>query len=85
MSHQSTFRDVTDLIPSQGWIQLSVGGGVRSNAANSFIEPVVSQRSNLDVLINTRATKLIQTGTESGQPAFRGIQFAQSATGVYMI
>lgn len=56
---------------------------MRSNAANSFVEPVVSQRTNLDVLINTRATKIIQTGTESGLPAFRGVQFAQSATGTF--
>ena len=61
-------------------MQAAYGGGARVSASTAYIQPVLS-RSNLDVLIDTTVTKLIQTGVESGEPAFRGVQFAQSANG----
>ncbi|KAI0768341.1 aryl-alcohol-oxidase from pleurotus Eryingii [Trametes elegans] len=61
-----------------GWMQAAYGGGARVSASTAYIQPVLN-RSNLDVLIDTTVTKLIQTGIESKQPAFRGVQFAQSA------
>ncbi|KAH9054897.1 aryl-alcohol-oxidase from pleurotus Eryingii [Lactarius vividus] len=63
-----------------GWAQFSIGGGQRSSASVSYLTPVLS-RSNLDILINTQVTKVVQTGTQGGLPVFRGIQFAQSAHG----
>ncbi|KAI9451433.1 aryl-alcohol-oxidase from pleurotus Eryingii [Lactarius psammicola] len=63
-----------------GWAQLAIGGGQRSSASTSYLTPVLS-RSNLDILINTQVTKVIQTGTRGGLPIFRGVQFAQSASG----
>ncbi|KAH9003801.1 aryl-alcohol-oxidase from pleurotus Eryingii [Lactarius hatsudake] len=36
---------------------------------------------NLDVLVNTLATKVVQTGTHGGLPIFRGVEIAQSASG----
>ncbi|KAH8983348.1 aryl alcohol oxidase [Lactarius akahatsu] len=36
-------------------------------------------RPNLDVLINTQVTKVLQTGTRHGVPVLQGVQFAQSA------
>ncbi|KAI9451426.1 aryl-alcohol-oxidase from pleurotus Eryingii [Lactarius psammicola] len=63
-----------------GWTQFSIGGGQRSSASTSYLTPVLS-RSNLDILINTQVTKVVQTGTRGGLPIFRGVQFAQSASG----
>lgn len=31
--------------------------------------------------MNTQVTHVLQTGTQSGLPVFRGVQFAQSASG----
>ncbi|KAH9056750.1 hypothetical protein EDB87DRAFT_1191724 [Lactarius vividus] len=63
-----------------GWTQLSIGGGQRSSASVSYLTPVLS-RSNLDILINTQVTKVVQTGARGGLPIFRGVQFAQSVSG----
>ncbi|KAI9447257.1 aryl-alcohol-oxidase from pleurotus Eryingii [Lactarius psammicola] len=63
-----------------GWGQFSIGSGQRSSASTSYLTPALS-RSNLDVLINTQVTKVVQTGTRGGLPIFRGVQFAQSASG----
>ncbi|KAH9044917.1 aryl-alcohol-oxidase from pleurotus Eryingii [Lactarius deliciosus] len=63
-----------------GWTQFSVGGGQRSSASVSYLTPVLS-RSNLDILINTQVTKVVQTGTQGGLPIFRGVQLAQFASG----
>ncbi|KAI0642212.1 aryl-alcohol-oxidase from pleurotus Eryingii [Trametes meyenii] len=61
------------------WAQSSIGGGSRHDAATSYIEPVLS-RSNLDVLVQTHVTKLVQTGNDDGTPEFRGVEFSQSPT-----
>ncbi|KAH9054889.1 aryl-alcohol-oxidase from pleurotus Eryingii [Lactarius vividus] len=63
-----------------GWTQFSIGDGRRSSASVSYLTPVLC-RPNLDVLVNTLATKVVQTGTQGGLPVFRGVQIAQSASG----
>ncbi|KAJ6624607.1 hypothetical protein B0H10DRAFT_2006720 [Mycena sp. CBHHK59/15] len=41
-----------------GWVQATILNGSRSNAATAFLD-TVAQRSNLDVLINTRALRVV--------------------------
>ena len=75
-----------------GWTQSTVGAiasllteadstkiahGERVSAAEAYISPALA-RSNLDVLVNTRVTKVVKSGTENGRPVFRTVQFAQS-------
>ncbi|KAH8987304.1 aryl-alcohol-oxidase from pleurotus Eryingii [Lactarius akahatsu] len=60
-----------------GWTQFSIGDGQRSSATASYLTPVLC-RPNLDVLVNTLATKVVQTGTQDGLPIFRGVEIAQS-------
>ncbi|RPD55482.1 alcohol oxidase [Lentinus tigrinus ALCF2SS1-7] len=62
-----------------GWILGAYGNGVRSSASSSYIDPFLS-RKNLDVLVETTATKLVQTGTTKGLPAFRAVEVQQSST-----
>ncbi|KAJ7055834.1 aryl-alcohol oxidase-like protein [Mycena amicta] len=57
------------------WLETTVGNGMRSTSASAYIHPAVNTRSNLDVLIGTQVTKLVQTATKT----FRGVQVAQSA------
>ncbi|KAK0494793.1 aryl-alcohol-oxidase from pleurotus Eryingii [Armillaria luteobubalina] len=60
------------------YMQSSVGGGQRSSAATAYLNPC-QERDNLDILINTRVTKLVQTGAGGwSKPEFRAIQLAQS-------
>ncbi|KAF8259333.1 aryl-alcohol-oxidase from pleurotus Eryingii [Lactarius quietus] len=63
-----------------GWAQYSIGGGRRSSASGAYLTPALS-RQNLDILINTQVTKVVETGTKGSLPIFRGVQFAQSASG----
>ncbi|KAI0672565.1 aryl-alcohol-oxidase from pleurotus Eryingii [Trametes maxima] len=62
-----------------GWLQGTYGGGIRQSASRAYVEPVLG-RTNLDVLVNTTVTKIIQTGIEHGKPAFRRVQIAQSSS-----
>ncbi|KAG7098385.1 hypothetical protein E1B28_000343 [Marasmius oreades] len=43
-----------------GWVQATVGNGVRSSSATSYLGPEFINRSNLNVLVNTRATRLLR-------------------------
>ncbi|KAF9061468.1 GMC oxidoreductase-domain-containing protein, partial [Rhodocollybia butyracea] len=66
-----------------GWTQTTISNGHRVDAANSYLAPVLS-RSNLDILVNTQVTKVVQTGTQrSGEPIFRGVEFASSSSGKF--
>jgi choline dehydrogenase-like flavoprotein len=43
-----------------GYVQESVGDGQRSSSATSYLAPPFLKRSNLAVLVNAEATKLIK-------------------------
>ncbi|KAJ7617200.1 aryl-alcohol oxidase [Roridomyces roridus] len=64
-----------------GFPQSTILGGQRSSAATSYLGPDFMSRSNLHVLVNSRVTRLIQTGLDSGKPAFRSVEFTSSETG----
>ncbi|KAK7055884.1 mitochondrial choline dehydrogenase [Favolaschia claudopus] len=63
-----------------GWLQSTIKGGQRSSAATSYLGPSFMSRPNLHVLVNSRVTRLIQTGTDKGKPAFRSAEFTQNQT-----
>ncbi|KAA1471966.1 aryl-alcohol-oxidase from pleurotus Eryingii [Dentipellis sp. KUC8613] len=63
-----------------GWTQCTIDGGERVSSATAYLSPN-ENRTNLDVVINAQATKLIQTGNDHGTPVFQGVQFASSASG----
>ncbi|KAJ7235646.1 aryl-alcohol-oxidase from pleurotus Eryingii [Mycena haematopus] len=66
-----------------GWPQQTIDGASRSSGATSYLGPKFMARKNLHVLVNAQATRIIQTGTDSGKPAFRSVEYAvtQSKTG----
>ncbi|EEB90954.1 hypothetical protein MPER_10770 [Moniliophthora perniciosa FA553] len=64
-----------------GWGQYSIGGGIRNSAATAYLQPVLS-RSNLDVLIHTRATKLYPSDiSDGGVPRIFTVEIASDADG----
>ncbi|KAG6865075.1 hypothetical protein C0991_005305 [Blastosporella zonata] len=63
-----------------GWIQVTVDKGKRSSSATSYLAPEFLKRPNLDVLVNSQVTQLIQTGSSQGVPEFRALEMAQNAT-----
>lgn len=63
-----------------GCNQYAIGEGRRTSASTAYLRPALS-RPNLDILVNTQVTKVLQTGTREDVPVFKGVQFAQSAAG----
>ncbi|KAJ6454627.1 aryl-alcohol oxidase [Mycena sanguinolenta] len=63
------------------WPQQTINGAQRSSGATSYLGPEFIFRSNLHVLVNTRVTRVNQTGIDSGKAAFRSVEATQSETG----
>ncbi|TFK37731.1 aryl-alcohol oxidase-like protein [Crucibulum laeve] len=63
-----------------GWLQSDVKDGARSSSATGYLTPAVNSRKNIDVLIQTRVTKLVRTGTSGGLPEYKSLQIAQTPT-----
>ncbi|KDQ57028.1 aryl-alcohol oxidase [Jaapia argillacea MUCL 33604] len=59
-----------------GWTQATVGSGLRSSSATSYLGPKYASRPNLHILLNAQVTKLIRTGTKGGIPSFHTVEFA---------
>ncbi|KAI0720536.1 alcohol oxidase [Cerioporus squamosus] len=63
-----------------GWTQSTIQNGVRVTSATSYLAHAWN-RSNLDVIVNTRVTKILPLGYESGKLVMRRITIAQTADG----
>ncbi|KAK0192534.1 aryl-alcohol-oxidase from pleurotus Eryingii [Armillaria mellea] len=63
-----------------GLTQSTIGGGERSSAADAYLRSALN-RSNIDLLMGTQVTRLIQTNNASGVPVFKTVEFSQSANG----
>lgn len=59
-----------------GWTQASIGGGERCSAATAYL----TGQPNIDILVQTTATRLIQKGTKNGKPYFTGVEFAATSS-----
>ncbi|TDL19928.1 aryl-alcohol oxidase-like protein [Rickenella mellea] len=65
-----------------GWLQSTIGNSVRSSSATAYLSPALANRSNINLLTNTRVTRLIKTNNLSSRfPTFLGVEFAQTASG----
>ncbi|KAJ3521273.1 hypothetical protein NMY22_g12382 [Coprinellus aureogranulatus] len=45
------------------WTQSTIGNGERSSAATAFLDTPVRDRPNLDIVINTQATRVLRSGS----------------------
>ena len=64
-----------------GWLQSTIGNGNRTSSATAFLSGTVLDRPNLDILLGTRATKLLKTGKQGKTTAFRSVELQKNATG----
>ncbi|KAJ6480398.1 aryl-alcohol oxidase [Mycena sanguinolenta] len=58
-----------------GWPQQSIATSTRSSGATAYLAPEYMSRTNLHVLVNVHVTRILQTGTDSGKPAFRSVEY----------
>ena len=63
----------------------TIGGPLRSSSATAYLEPALSNYSNLDLVYNSQVTRLIQNGEIDGLPVFTTVEFAKNPTGTLRI
>ncbi|KAG6910314.1 hypothetical protein DXG01_011382 [Tephrocybe rancida] len=64
-----------------GYLQMTINRGRRSSSATSYLAPQFLKRPNLDVVVCTYATRIIQTGISKDLPAFHAVEVAHYSTG----
>jgi choline dehydrogenase-like flavoprotein len=60
-----------------GWLQSTIGNGVRSSSATAYLGPEFIRRKNLDILLHAQVTKLVHPSHAGGKLFFGGVQFQQ--------
>ncbi|KAF9005525.1 pyranose dehydrogenase [Cyathus striatus] len=85
-----TTRELPDLFPfvqdvntghfiGIGWTQATIGHGVRSSSATTYLSPIAS-RSNLHVLLGARVTRVLQTSGKK-ELLFGKVEFVSDING----
>ncbi|KAF8883635.1 pyranose dehydrogenase [Gymnopilus junonius] len=59
-----------------GWLQSTIGNGERSSAATAYLTPSVVARPNLEIVLNTRVTRVLEVASEGQIKAFRQVQLS---------
>ncbi|TFK50445.1 alcohol oxidase [Heliocybe sulcata] len=65
-----------------GYTQSTIGYGSRSSAATAYLGPAMG-RPNLDILIHTTVTNVLQTGMADELPVLRGVQCAKEPSAAF--
>ncbi|KAG6855538.1 hypothetical protein H0H87_001394 [Tephrocybe sp. NHM501043] len=65
-----------------GWTQSTIGGGVRSSSATSYLGPNFLTRENLHVLVNSQVSRILKMDDIDGQPAFKAIEIRKDVDGI---
>ncbi|KAJ7302067.1 pyranose dehydrogenase [Mycena albidolilacea] len=60
-----------------GWLQSTIGDGMRSSSATSYLGPEFIHRKNLHVLLHAQVSKLVDSSHVNGKLTFGGVQFTQ--------
>ncbi|KAF7307847.1 hypothetical protein MKEN_01145000 [Mycena kentingensis (nom. inval.)] len=64
-----------------GWLQSTIGDGMRSSSATSYLADHFLERKNLDVLLNAQVSKLVLSRDATrGKPSFSGVEFRQGSS-----
>ncbi|KAJ6535957.1 aryl-alcohol oxidase-like protein [Mycena vulgaris] len=53
-----------------GWLQSTIGDGMRSSSATSYLAPEFIQRKNLHILLNAHVSELVNPGNATGTSTF---------------
>ncbi|KAG6917872.1 hypothetical protein DXG01_000642 [Tephrocybe rancida] len=64
-----------------GWTQSTIGHGMRSSSATSYLGPQFNARSNLNVLLHAQVSRIVKTGTKKGELVFQAVEFTEGVDG----
>jgi len=68
------FIGLPEYVP--GYSQVTISDGRRSSSATSYLGPQFISRKNLNVVVNTRVTRVLKTGiSHDGKPQILGVEF----------
>ncbi|TFK24118.1 aryl-alcohol oxidase [Coprinopsis marcescibilis] len=71
--------DMNDGTPmGLGWLQSTIGNGTRSSAGASYLGPKYINRTNLHVLVNHRATRILESTVGNTTPVLRSVSFVKN-------
>ncbi|KAG6836451.1 hypothetical protein H0H93_007883 [Arthromyces matolae] len=62
------------------YAQQTIDKGRRSSSATSYLAPQFLNRSNLDVLLNSQVTRIVNNGTSKGLPLFTAVEVGRYNT-----
>ncbi|KAJ7654804.1 aryl-alcohol oxidase-like protein [Mycena rosella] len=63
-----------------GWLQWTIGDGMRSSSATSYLAAEFIGRENLHVLLHAQVSSLVNPSNATGKPSFGGVQFLQGSS-----
>jgi len=63
-----------------GWLQSTIGGGMRSSSATSYLADEFVRRENLHVLLHAQVTDLVNLSNTTGEASFGGVRFLQGSS-----
>ncbi|KAF8144378.1 hypothetical protein K438DRAFT_1874128 [Mycena galopus ATCC 62051] len=63
-----------------GWVQSTIGDGMRSSSATSYLAENFAQRKNLDVLLHAQVSDLVDASHANGKLSFSGVRFSQGTS-----
>ncbi|KAF8066493.1 aryl-alcohol oxidase precursor [Lyophyllum atratum] len=64
-----------------GWTQSTIGNGVRSSSATSYLGPQFISRRNLHVLLHAQVARVLRTGSSHGKHEFKEVEFTEGVGG----
>ncbi|KAG7095828.1 hypothetical protein E1B28_006523 [Marasmius oreades] len=64
-----------------GWQIVTARGGERSSSSTSYLGPKFVVRPNLDIVLNTRVTRILPENGGNGDLTIRTVEYAQTADG----
>ncbi|KAJ7226727.1 pyranose dehydrogenase [Mycena pura] len=85
-----TTRELPDVFPFNldmnsgkplglGWLQSTIGGGMRSSSATSYLADEFVRRENLHVLLHAQVLDLVNLSNTKGEASFGGVRFLQDS------
>ncbi|KAJ7318137.1 pyranose dehydrogenase [Mycena albidolilacea] len=63
-----------------GWLQSTIGHGMRSSSATSYLAPEFIRRENLHVLLHAQVAQLVDARNVAGKLSFGGVRFLQGTS-----
>ncbi|KAJ7248207.1 aryl-alcohol-oxidase from pleurotus Eryingii [Mycena haematopus] len=63
-----------------GWLQSTIGDGMRSSSATSYLAPEFIKRDNLHVLLHAQVSQLVDVSNVGGKVSFGGVRFLQGTS-----